>query len=57
MKVENLRELEGLSPFEIKDFLARAASKTASASAIALSTAENDCAVSTLAGRCIVITK
>ena len=35
MDVLKLREYEGLSPFEIKDFLAKAASKTASASAVA----------------------
>src|SRR5512135_505510 len=34
MDVLKLREYEGLSPFEIKDFLAKAASKTASASAV-----------------------
>lgn len=34
MDVVKLREYEGLSPFEIKDFLAKAAGKTASASAI-----------------------
>jgi len=33
--VVKLREYEGLSPFEIKDFLAKAASKTAGASASA----------------------
>jgi aspartate 4-decarboxylase len=35
MDIVKLREYEKLSPFEIKDFLAKAASKTASASAIA----------------------
>jgi aspartate 4-decarboxylase len=35
MDVLKLREYESLSPFEIKDFLAKAASKTASASAVA----------------------
>jgi aspartate 4-decarboxylase len=35
MDVVKLKQYEGLSPFEIKDFLARAASKTASASAVA----------------------
>jgi aspartate 4-decarboxylase len=35
MDVVKLREYEGLSPFEIKDFLAKAAGKTASASAVA----------------------
>ncbi len=35
MDVVTLEQYEGLSPFEIKDFLAKAASKTASASAVA----------------------
>ncbi len=35
MDVLKLREYEALSPFEIKDFLARAASRTSSASAVA----------------------
>ncbi len=35
MDIVKLREYEGLSPFEIKDFLAKAAGKTAEASAIA----------------------
>lgn len=35
MDIVKLREYETLSPFEIKDFLAKAANKTASASAIA----------------------
>lgn len=35
MDIVKLREYETLSPFEIKDFLAKAATKTASASAIA----------------------
>ena len=35
MDVVTLKQYEGLSPFEIKDFLAKAASKTASASAVA----------------------
>jgi aspartate 4-decarboxylase len=35
MDIMKLREYEGLSPFEIKDFLAKAASKTAGASSVA----------------------
>ena len=35
MDIVKLREYEGLSPFEIKDFLAKAATRTASASAVA----------------------
>ncbi len=35
MDVVKLRQYEGLSPFEIKDFLAKAASKTAGASSVA----------------------
>ncbi len=35
MEISKLKEYEGLSPFEIKDFLAQAAGKTAATSAIA----------------------
>ena len=35
MDIIKLREYETLSPFEIKDFLAKAATKTATASAVA----------------------